>query len=197
MNVNEMQKVSFDQAAATASESESCLLAAFALLGVPDKMVDLGCGNGHLCRLAAKLNVSAIGADLYVENHSESNLWLETRDLTERWTDPPQADLVLCLEVAEHLPQASADDLVFLIDQVLSDNGILLFSAATPGQGGSGHLNEQPYDYWIDKLKVFGIAWSSEESDALSTVWNFVAPNAWWYGQNIFVLRRTNERRAN
>jgi hypothetical protein len=55
-------------------------------------------------------------------------------------------DLVLSLEVAEHLPEESAAG----FSQSLARLGpIVLFSAAAPQQGGTGHLNEQWPSYWV------------------------------------------------
>jgi hypothetical protein len=60
-------------------------------------------------------------------------------------------DLVVSLEVAEHLSEKSADTFV----QSLADAGkIILFSAAIPKQGGFNHVNEQWPEYWIKKFKT-------------------------------------------
>src|SRR5687768_2487400 len=49
-------------------------------------------------------------------------------------------DLVVCLEVAEHLPRSRADSLV---DDLAALGSTVLFSAAIPFQGGTHHVNEQ------------------------------------------------------
>jgi SAM-dependent methyltransferase len=61
-------------------------------------------------------------------------------------------DLVQSLEVAEHIPADAAD--AFVQSLVQHSSGIVLFSAAPPGQGGEFHINEQPYDYWREKFRV-------------------------------------------
>ena len=38
------------------------------------------------------------------------------------------------------------------ITALTNASDIVLFSAALPGQGGSGHLNEQPLPYWVRKF---------------------------------------------
>jgi hypothetical protein len=48
------------------------------------------------------------------------------------------------LEVAEHLAPALAPRLV----SFLSTFPLVAFTAAPPGQGGTGHINEQPKSYW-------------------------------------------------
>ena len=54
-------------------------------------------------------------------------------------------DFVQCLEVAEHLPAASAG---VLLETLTRHGDAVLFSAAPPGQGGHGHVNERSYEYW-------------------------------------------------
>ena len=65
-------------------------------------------------------------------------------------------DLVQSLEVAEHIPATAADQ--FVKNLVQHSAGIVLFSAAPPGQGGEFHVNEQPYDYWREKFRAQGFA---------------------------------------
>lgn len=60
------------------------------------------------------------------------------------------ADLSICFEVAEHLEEHWADRLV---DTLCEHSSAILFTAATPGQGGSYHYNEQPHEYWLNKFK--------------------------------------------
>ena len=51
-------------------------------------------------------------------------------------------------DVAEHLESKHAD---FYVECLSSGNAKkLIFTAASPGQGGEGHYNEQPKEYWIE-----------------------------------------------
>jgi hypothetical protein len=54
-------------------------------------------------------------------------------------------DLVQSLEVAEHLPERSADNFISFL---CSLGPVVLFSAAIPFQGGTNHINEQWPEYW-------------------------------------------------
>lgn len=54
-------------------------------------------------------------------------------------------DLAVSLEVAEHLPPDSAEQLVKTLVDLAP---VVLFSAAVPGQGGTHHINEQWPAYW-------------------------------------------------
>lgn len=62
-------------------------------------------------------------------------------------------DLVQSLEVAEHIAPDRADQFV---DSLVAHADIVLFSAATPGQGGEHHVNEQPPEYWRRKFRARG-----------------------------------------
>jgi SAM-dependent methyltransferase len=62
-------------------------------------------------------------------------------------------DLVLCLEVGEHLEAARAD---LLVDSLTRHTAAVCFSAAVPSQGGTHHVNEQWPDYWADKFRARG-----------------------------------------
>jgi hypothetical protein len=63
-------------------------------------------------------------------------------------------DLVQSLEVAEHLPNAASRRFVEAL--ITHSRGLVFFSAAVPGQGGEGHVNEQPYEFWRELFRSFG-----------------------------------------
>lgn len=172
------QRIAFDQSLATAQYSVCCLLAAFRLLGQPQSLIDIGCGDGHVVRAARDRGVKARGYDLYAP---------EPCDLTQSWHGEP-AQWVLCWEVAEHLPVSAADTLCDSLVRALEPDGLLLFSAAIPGQGGSGHYNEQPHEYWRKRFERRGLKHQDASSRLLSAVFTAVASPAWWYGQNIQVF---------
>ena len=119
-----------------------------------ERVVDFGCGIGGWLAAAQQLGAKEIQgfegpwifqADTVVPKEciKIANLAEETFDLGQRY------DLALTIEVAEHLPEAAADGFVRTL--VLASDKVL-FSAALPGQGGLGHINEQPLVYWVNKF---------------------------------------------
>jgi 2-polyprenyl-3-methyl-5-hydroxy-6-metoxy-1,4-benzoquinol methylase len=54
-------------------------------------------------------------------------------------------DLVVSLEVAEHVSNASAE---LFVKNLINAGSLILFSAAIPNQGGQNHINEQWLSYW-------------------------------------------------
>lgn len=119
-----------------------------------DRVVDFGCGIGGWLAAAQELGAKEIRgfegpwilqADTVVPKEciQIANLAEETFDLGKRY------DLALTIEVAEHLPETAADGFV---KTLVSASDRVLFSAALPGQGGLGHVNEQPLAYWVEKF---------------------------------------------
>lgn len=199
--MNPEQKLAYDQSVATADQSTACLERYFELYGKSASMIDIGCGDGHLVKYAAETchqNTSHHsvrhggmrygGADICVTELDCPKYGLLPVDLTMKWPFDSDYALTLCLEVAEHLPETVADTLCDTLATVTASKGRLLFSAATPGQGGAGHINEQQYSYWIMKLDKVGFCYSRESTVLLRNEWTRVAEVAWWYGKNVMVF---------
>ena len=190
---NNAQLEAYDQSKRDRLQSAKCLLAVFDRLGIPKTMLDIGCGPGHLVKIADALGVYAIGADLHCTEMSigDSGSKLVSVDFARDNYHPHPVETVLCLEVAEHLPERSANDLCDLLADAAER--WLVFSAATPGQGGAGHLNEQPKEYWLEKLKARGLVLYSMTL-VLKRDFKVVSPGAWWYGKNCQVFCRQENK---
>ena len=153
----------------------------------PSSVVDIGCGSGEWLSVFNKHGVKDIlGVDgNYVDRSSlaiSSDKFLPL-DLTQPFTIKRKFDLVVSLEVAEHLPAESAE---IFIDSLTKLGSLILFSAAIPFQGGTHHVNEQWQAYWIELF-----------SNKNYEVIDCVRPQVWqnqnveyWYAQNTFVFVR-------
>jgi hypothetical protein len=109
--------------------------------------------------------------------------------------DPPtptaagHSDISYCFEVAEHLPPDLGEKLV----RFVADAGkTVVFTAAQPGQGGTGHVNEQPPEYWIGLFKRLGLDrdanLEARVRDGFSRAWS---P---WLAPNVLVFTRSEAR---
>jgi SAM-dependent methyltransferase len=149
--------------------------------------VDVGCGVGTwLAEFRRRAVEDVLGVDgAYVER---SMLEIPAErfvagNLDESLALGRRFDLALSLEVAEHLPPASADAFVASLTSL---GPIVVFSAAIPGQGGNGHVNEAWPESWARRFAARGYRWA----DPLRTLfWNDprVEP---WYAQNLLVFHR-------
>jgi SAM-dependent methyltransferase len=95
------------------------------------------------------------------------------------------ADLTVCLEVAEHLPASRGPS---LIAELCRSSDRLLFSAATPGQGGHGHVNERPTEYWVGLLGDQGFS----VNRCLQALLSDLPDVASWYSKNALIAVRTD-----
>jgi SAM-dependent methyltransferase len=115
----------------------------------PKSVVDIGCGIGTWLKICREYGVEEIlGVDGWHVGR-EQFLIPEERTLFADLSKPLHLektyDLVISLEVGEHLPAQSAETLV---DTVTGLGPVVMFSAAIPFQGGTNHLNEQWQEYW-------------------------------------------------
>jgi len=156
-----------------------------------ESVVDIGCAEGTW------LKVFKANGTLDIQGYDGPWLNREKLIIEEKFfnecclnsfqVDPKiRYDLSVCLEVAEHLDESSADNLILQLTN-LADR--VLFSAAIPGQGGLHHINEQPPSYWKEKFNIFGF----QQKDTLRPmIWNDDRI-AWWYRQNIFIYEKSQE----
>lgn len=139
-----------------------------------DSVLDVGCGMGAWLSVAQRLGATrCVGVDGDDDAVAPA---FHQLDLTEPFDVGP-VDLVICLEVAEHLPESAAETIV---DSICRHSNLVLFSAATPGQGGDGHINEQPHEYWDARFTVRGYAMETVRTSGIQ---------ASWYERNIRVFR--------
>jgi hypothetical protein len=107
----------------------------------------------------------------------------KVQDLTRPWNLGRKYDLVICLEVAEHLPDSASD---LLVETLTKHGDVIIFSAAIPGQGGQNHVNEQWTSYWQNKFSKLGFYFH----DVLRPlIWTNKSIE-WWYKQNMFLVTR-------
>jgi hypothetical protein len=61
--------------------------------------------------------------------------------------------LGICLEVLEHIDDLHSHA---VLENITRNTDILIFSAALPGQGGTGHINCRPRIDWIRRFADLG-----------------------------------------
>lgn len=147
------------------------------------RIIDVGCGPGIYVKALREAGFIADGCDLDPAcPYDNFDIFSESFERA-CWG---QYDLALCLEVAEHLPKDRADDLVLTLTKCAP---AVMFSAAIPGQGGHGHINCQPKDYWVEKFARLNYVVDTEKTDELL---RFMASgyHLGWFTQNAVIFRR-------
>lgn len=152
-------------------------------------VLDVGCGDGSWLSVFRKLGVEDIlGIDGdYVDQDflQIPKDHFQAFDLTKPFSLGRIFDLVISLEVAEHLPSDCAGAFVESLTRIAP---LVLFSAAIPFQGGNHHLNEQWQDKWADLFQTHGYLpvdfirkriWQNDSVD-------------WWYAQNTLLFAQVS-----
>jgi len=73
-----------------------------------------------------------------------------------------QYDCAFSIEVAEHLLPEKTD--LFIEHLAASTDRKIIFTAAKPGQPGTGHINCRPKEEWIDMVTAHGFVHEKEET---------------------------------
>lgn len=120
----------------------------------PTSVVDVGCGVGAWLKEFEARGVDNV-LGLEGETVPDDAVLLDDDqmlrcDFREPLPVQSRFDLVVSLEVAEHLPASSAAGFV---KSLVALGDVVLFSAAIPGQAPGHHLNEQWQDYWARLFK--------------------------------------------
>lgn len=151
----------------------------FRILGIDSNRTIIDCGCG-VCQWGFGLG-NYIGVDyqvpadkLLVKNYIDADLRLPFV-LNKKY------EVVLCLEMAEHIEEKYADTLV---DNLCSLGDFIIFSAAIPFQGGNNHLNEQWQTYWSEKFYQRG--YGGYQLSEIQENENICL----WYAQNIVIYKR-------
>ena len=155
-------------------------------------VIDVGCGSGAWLKVFEESGLSdLVGVEGF--HVDPTAVALESarvinRDLTIPLVLDRRFDLAMSLEVAEHLPETSA---ATFVASLCSLAALVLFSAAAPHQGGSGHINEQWLEYWAAHFGDHGYVpvdcirrrvWSDPEVE-------------YWYAQNTLLFAEEAELR--
>lgn len=159
----------------------------------PTSVVDVGCGTGTWLSSAKTIGATNLqgieGSWVNSTMLDDSDIKLTNANLALETPNLGKFDLAISLEVAEHLPPERAE--TFVRDLcAMSDH--VLFSAAIPGQGGKGHVNEQWQSYWRRLFKSNGYG-----------AWDVIRPPLWenkaivgHYKQNAVLYVRGAEDRS-
>ena len=101
-------------------------------------------------------------------------------------------ELVIITEVIEHI-EAEYEDVIL---QTITNHADcwIVFTGAKPDQGGIGHVNCRPKEYWLEKFAALGF--KAVSSSAWEDEWREKKVR-WWYVDNLIVLRPTDAYELN
>ena len=151
----------------------------------PESVLDVGCGLGTWLKVAQSRGISDIrgidGSWLDPSKLQVNASLVEVLDLEKSFDLGRHFDLVICLEVAEHISASSADH---FIASLTRHAPMVLFSAAIPHQGGHHHVNEQFLPYWVERFARLGFR---PLNVIRGKIWDDQTV-LWWLRQNVVLF---------
>jgi hypothetical protein len=128
-------------------------------------VLDVGAGLGHAALWFHRAGIPTVAVEGLRWNCDRSVYPLVHADLSRNAVYCP-VDLVMCIEMVEHLEEQYIDKLL----DTLCNGKIIVMTNALPGQGGYHHVNEQPTQYWIDHLAKRGCTVSIDDTEHIRTM---------------------------
>lgn len=158
----------------------------------PKTVTDLGCATGLYmigfmiadikCR-GIELSINALDPTVCIVDPSSITI----ADMRESILFPDYSDVVLCLEVLEHIPEEYADQAV----RNVINAGKNLVISPSPHGGGEHHHNPKPKDYWMTKFKEYHYEEVPEKTKVIQEELAKVKHHSTWI-DNIYVMEKIN-----
>jgi len=154
-------------------------------------VLDIGCGPGMYVDILNSHGYATYGIDVTPIVDDKPLLYrMSMFDLTPEWT----ADLVICMEVAEHIDPQLGPDVARTVAGAVAPGGYLLWTAAKPGQGGVGHINCRPKEYWRKLLVSNGLTYDPNATDALVRYCRDGAHMGWFLNNAMIFRKHTGNK---
>jgi SAM-dependent methyltransferase len=149
-------------------------------------VIDVGCGTGTITAEFAARGLKVIGVEYDPRlRRKAARKGVDVRhfDLSKNTDVEPNApfDVAMSFEVAEHIPPDLSDALV---RYMCGSGRRIVFTAAPPGQGGTGHINLRPRTDWIARFQANGLRYDENatrtfaEAVRAGGAYAFIADNA-------------------
>ncbi len=140
----------------------------------PNSVVDFGCGIGSYLESALiyglKIKGYEISTDAKAFTPEAVRPFITYSDCTME-LNPLRYDCVISFETAEHIEPSGTDQ--FIQNLVNATGKYLLFTAAPPGQEGTGHINGHHQSFWVEKFSHY-LTFDLEMTIDISNNWRIL-----------------------
>jgi len=136
-------------------------------------LVDFGCGCGSYLEGAKEAGSEVKGFELMYDIISkivppETLSFIEHGDVMSP-IDCGIFDCSMSIETAEHILPENTE--IFVDNLVNASSRLIIFTAARPGQGGTGHINFKPKEEWIELFNKRECLYLDEEVSITQDLW--------------------------
>lgn len=154
----------------------------------PGSVVDMGCGLAYYLSYFKKRGINVVGFDAshYAIRKADVSVPVYVADLTRPFISNQKFDVVICFEVAEHLPMRASNA---LIGSLCALGDVILFTAAALSQPGIDHINLQAKSFWFNLFNHNGFAFDNKlTNNFLDNFRKIGVPE--WFCRNFSVFRK-------
>ena len=159
----------------------------------PKSIVDFGCGIASYLESGFNKGVKILkGFDIggeYAKKYTPIIVeeYVEYLDCTKE-INCGKYDCVISFETAEHIDPNGTDSFLKNIINALSKDGRILFTAAPPGQEGTGHINCETKEFWLQKFYNLGHTLDQKMLSEIKHNWNIIGCPS-YINENLLVLK--------
>lgn len=143
----------------------------------PSSLVDVGCGIGDYVHGFIMNGVDAFGIEgsknciPYLAVPKDKIFIKDIRELIRETIGIGLYDMILCLEVLEHIEHEFAETIIYNFSNMSNK---ILTSAAPPGQKGHYHVNCRPKKYWERRFLKYGYQRDKKIEDKIKSEWKLI-----------------------
>ena len=136
----------------------------------PTSALDAGCAYGFLVEMLRARGVAAWGVDIseYAigQVHDSVKAYCRVGSITAPFGQ--RYDLITCIEVLEHLPQAESEQ---ALANLCAHSDDIIFSSSPDDHETESHFNVQPPSYWIAQFARHGFFHDQAFDASFITPW--------------------------
>lgn len=155
----------------------------------PQSVLDLGCGTGKAIDYFLGKYIPTIfgveGSQMAINSASHPEL-IKNFNLNNELNLNKHFDIIFCFEFIEHIHPRCVHNLMKTFS---NHSNVIVLTAALPGQGGLGHFNEQPPEYWIKIFSKYGYRFNEKNALELKRCKDM-------FSDNILVFERVSKHHA-
>lgn len=147
---------------------------------------DFGCGEGKYLKSIVEFDKSIIATGF--EGHQINGVFnnILKEDLSKK-INMPKVDLVISIEVGEHIPKEFEQ--VFIDNICTHSKDHVILSWAVKNQGGLGHVNCQNNDYIISQMLERGFHFDQEKTKEVRLLMPAI-----WIKNTIMIFKKSIEK---
>jgi SAM-dependent methyltransferase len=136
----------------------------------PARVLDAGCAMGLLVEALVERGVEAYGIDISEYAIGQAAPAIRDRVRVGSLTTPltERYDLIVCIEVLEHMP---ADEARIALGNITAYTDDILFSSSPTDFGETTHVNVQPPEAWAEAFAREGFLRDLEYDASYITPW--------------------------